>query len=90
MEVSSLTVILVTMMLGLIVGFEIGQSVMRRRITEVIERAVESTKKELEQKRRVQEEARDNLTKLANTWKDIYEKSKKEQKENGIKSNADD
>lgn len=123
MEVSSLTVILVAMAIGLIVGFEVGQNVMRKRITEIVEKAAETTRKELEQKRKAQMEAKvevqKNLEKLAKSfseivkpktydepepiinvkplidkkayetmWERYEEKSKKEQKENGIQSDA--
>ena len=93
MEVSSLTVILVAMAIGLIVGFEVGQSVMRKRITEIVENAVKIAQKEKEQK---QKETEQRLKRLAQTWTELarsasVEKEKiKEQKENGIQSDAND
>ena len=93
MEVSSLTVILVAMAIGLIVGFEVGQNVMRKRITEIVKNAVETAQKEKEQK---QKETEQRLKSLAKTWTELaryvsVEKEKiKEQKENGIQSDAND
>ena len=87
MEVNSLIVIIIAMMVGLVVGFEVGMNTMRRRMTEIIEKAAESAKRQIEEKRKTRE------AQFMDTWKLIFEqasKSKeKEQKEDGIQSERD-
>lgn len=75
MEVNSLVIILVAMAIGIMVGFELGQSIMRKRFEELIKKAAEEIRIEMERKKKEQEKAKEEvqqrIDRLAKTWKEL-------------------